>query len=82
MASALFDSEHLFYCNCCNNYFRNDSSSAECPLCFSGCVEKILDTDQFPDALLDNTESPVEESRQTNQTQQDRRLEEFRYFFN
>jgi hypothetical protein len=26
MASALFDSEHLFYCNCCNNYFRNDSS--------------------------------------------------------
>jgi hypothetical protein len=40
-------------------------------------VEKILDTDQFPDALLDNTESPVEESRQTNQPQQDRRLEEF-----
>ncbi|XP_068912254.1 E3 ubiquitin-protein ligase RNF115-like [Tenebrio molitor] len=77
MASALFDSDHPFYCNCCNNYFRNDSSSTECPLCFSGCVEKILDTDQFPEALLDNTESPVEESRQTNQPRQDRRLEEF-----
>ncbi|XP_068912258.1 RING finger protein 44-like isoform X2 [Tenebrio molitor] len=60
-----FDFGYLFYCNNCDDYFSNDSQVAECPFCFS-----------VNNAILDNTESSLEESGQTNQTQQERRHEE------
>ncbi|KAJ3619818.1 hypothetical protein MTP99_005473 [Tenebrio molitor] len=64
MASA-FDLGYLFYCNNCDDYFPNDSPVTECPFCFS-----------VNNAIVDNTESSLEESGQTNQTQQERRHEE------